>query len=181
MKKNKVLHKSELIFEKWLSANMDRFNNKPTTNGKGGFYFEGITQAINLYIDFGQPEAMLHLDNIETKENYDLCSIQWIGKVEHDPLKGFYDADRIDSIYTYYDTYEELIIIEVFEEIIEYCNNNFVASNSLYLIDYEGSTEGFIAPTDESKNTSKLNMLRRLKHKSNRDIQYIKYDLINQT
>ena len=47
-----------------------------------------------------------------------------------------------------------MIINEVFEPIIEYCNNKFKKSNVLYLIRYGGegaSTEGFIAPMDKTK------------------------------
>jgi len=57
--KYRVFHKAESIFRKWLFQNINRFNNKPISNRKGGFYFEGITRAINLEIDFVQPEAML--------------------------------------------------------------------------------------------------------------------------
>jgi hypothetical protein len=181
IKKKRIFHKSESIFRKWLYENINRFNNKPIPNGEGGFYFEGITKAINLIINYRIQEAMLSFEDRDTKENYDYHSIQYIGNEKYDPLKGFYDADRIDLIYTYYNTYEALIITEVFEPIIEYCNNNFQESNSLYLINYDGSTEGFIAPSDETISTSKLKMLRRRTHQSNRNIQYLKYPLFIQT
>ena len=168
---------SEIIFRKWLYENIDRFNNKPIPNSKGGFYFEGITKAISLHIDFRQPEAELSFNDIETNENYDYYAIQYIGREKYNPSKGFYDADRIDNIYTYYDTYSELIITEVFEEIIEYCNKNFKENKSLYLINYDGSTEGFIASCNET-NIHKIN---KLKLKNNKNIQYLKYKLFIQT
>ena len=116
---------SELIFRKWLSENINRFNHKPILTSNGEFYFNGITKAISLNIDFRNPEAMLRFDNIATEENYDYYSIHYIGNKKYNPSKGFYDSDRTDKIYTYYSTYSELIITEVFEPIIEYCNNNF--------------------------------------------------------
>ena len=182
MKKNKlsklrhkprVFHKAESIFRKWLFQNINRFNNKPISNTKGGFYFEGITKAINLEIDFTQPEAMLSFNNISTNELYDYFTIEYIGDEKYYPLKGFYDADRVDKIYTYYNTYSELIISEVFEPIIKYCNENFKQNRALYLINYDGSTEGFISSLDET-NISKIN---KLKLNSNKGIQYLKYKL----
>lgn len=159
-KKYRIFHKSESIFFEWLHENIDRFNNKPFPDGRGGFYFTGIIKSISLHIDFNQPEAMLSLDDIDSGENYDFISIQYIGNEKYNSSKGFYDADRIDNIYTYYDSYKELIIIEVFEPIIKYCNEKFKEENSLYLIDYNGGTEAFIASNDETdilkiKNKSK--------------------------
>jgi len=186
MKKNKLskrnkryrtFPRSQSIFIKWLLENINRFNHKPIPNGKGGFYFNGITKAISLVIDFHQPDAMLVFDDIATEELYDLYSIQWIGKEKYHPIKGFYDADRTDKIYTYYNSYKELIVTEVFEPIIEYCNENFKEDNSLYLINYNGSTEGFIAPNDET-NIAKI---IKLKVKNNEYTHYFKYKLFTQT
>lgn len=176
-KKYRTFHKSESIFRKWLLENIDRFNNKPIPNGKGEFYFKGITKAISLKVDFSQPEAMLWFKNLDTDEIYDLYSIQYIGAEKYDSIKEFYDADRTDRVYTYYDTYEELIITEVFEPIIEYCNKNFKKNTSLYLINYDGSTEGFIAPSDE---TNILKIIK-LKLKNNKNTQYLKYKLFTHT
>jgi len=174
-KKNRIFpFTSEIIFRKWLYKNINRFNNKPIPDGKGGFYFNGVTKSISLIIDFRQPEAMLSFDEIDTEINYDYHSIQYIGDKKYNSIKGFYDADRTDMIYTYYKTYEELIITEVFEEIIEYCNKNFKEDNALYLIDYDGSTEGFIASNDETN-------IKKLKDNSNRNTQYLKYKLLTQT
>ncbi len=165
MKKNKTFYKSESIFKEWLYENINRFNNKPIPDGKGRFYFDGITKAISLNIDFCQPEAMLSFDDIDTDKNYDHYSIQYIGDEKYNPAKGFYDGDRVDEIYTYYNTYKELVIAEVFEPIIEYCNDNFKEGKSLYLLDYDGVTEGFIASSDEVY----------------RDTPYLKYKLFIQT
>ena len=176
-KKYRVFYKSESIFREWLDQNISRFNYKPIPNGKGGFYFKGITKNISLYIAFQYPEAMLSFCNIETKENYDYYSIQYIGDEKHNPSKGFYDADRTDEIYTYYNTYSELIITEVFELIIEYCNNNFKEDSSLFLLNYHGSTEAFIA----SSNEGNISKLIKFKLKNNTNYQYFKYKLFTQT
>lgn len=165
---------SKSIFEQWLSENIHRFNNKPIPNKKGGFYFEGITKAISLIMDFYQPEAMLNYNDIDTGENYDFGYIQYIGELKFDPIKGFYDADRTDKIYTYYNTYKELIITEVFEEILKYCNKNFKGDKSAYLINYGGSTEGFIASTNET------NITKLAKLKTNKDAYCFKYKLFAQ-
>ena len=84
-------------------------------------------------------------------ETFDYHSIQYIGLLKYDSNKGFYDADRVDNIYKYYPTYKELVYREVFEEIINYFNANFKDTNSLYLIDYSGISEGFIASSDEKQ------------------------------
>jgi len=176
-KKYRIFHKSESIFRKWLYENLDRFNNKPIPNAKGGFYFKGITKAISLHMNFRQPEAELSFNNIVTGENHDYYSIQYIGNEKYNPSKGFYDADRTDEIYTYYNTYSELIITEVFEPIIEYCNNNFKENSSLYLLNYDGSTEAFIA----SSNEESISKLIKFKLKNNINYQYFKYKLFTQT
>jgi len=181
MTNNKLIYKSEPIFRKWLQENIHHFNYKPVLNAKEEFTFDGVTEAVSLSINFSRPEAELSFNDINSNENYDYYTIQYIGNEQYNEAKGFYDADRVDSVYTYYDTYEELVITEVFEPIIEYCNNNFKDSNSLYLINYGGSTEGFIAPTDETKTIPKLNMLRRLNRQYNGNLQFFKYQLITQT
>ncbi|PHR54375.1 MAG: hypothetical protein COA44_13235 [Arcobacter sp.] len=164
---------SEEIFKKWLDENISRFKYKPIINVKGGFCFQSITKGINLHIDFSQPEAFFSFDDVVTNENYDLHTIEYIGREKHHPDKGFYDADRVDGVYTYYDTYAELIITEVFEKIIQYCNENFKEENAFYLINYGGATEGFIASTNEED----VIKIKKVKHKNNKDVYYLKYSL----
>jgi len=156
---------TKLIFRQWLHENIHRFNNKPISNKKGGFYFDGITKAISLIIDFYQLEASLSFNDIHTGENYDYAYIQYIGKLKLDPIKGFYDADRTDKIFTYYNTFKELITTEVFEELLKYCNKNFTGDKSAYLVNYGGSTEWFIASTDEAN----ILKLTKLKLRDNKD------------
>ena len=162
---------NRIIFRKWLKENITRFTHRPIPNGTGGFYFEGITKAISLNIEFYQPEAMLYFNNIETNETFEYFSIQYIGSLKYDSKKGFYDWDRVDNIYTYYPTYKELIITEVYEEILNYCNKIFKDKNSLYLINYPLATDGFIALSDERK----VKKLQKIK--ANPDIKITKYSL----
>jgi len=172
MKQNIMLDKSKSIFRNWLDKNIHRFTHKPVQNQDGSFYFYGITKAITLIFDFRQPEAMLSFNDIDTNQNYDYYAIQYIGNLQYHPLKGFYDADRTDSNFRYYNSYENLLIAEVFEPIIEYCNKNFIKNNALYLIDYQDYTEGFIGSCDETD-------IDKLKSKTNTNIKYLKYKLLS--
>lgn len=160
-KQYRLFYKSKSIFREWLQENISRFPYKPITNGKGGFYFEGISKAISLYIDFSQPEAELHFNHPLTNENYDLYTIQYIGQLKHHLQYGFYDADRVDKIFTYYDSYAELIITEVFEPIIEYMHEYFKKESYLYLIETSSYTEGFISPSKSNIYEKKLLKLRQ--------------------
>jgi hypothetical protein len=162
---------NRIIFRKWLKENIVKFNYKPIPNTKGGFYFDGITKAISLNLEFYQPEAMVYFNNIATNETFEYFSIQYIGSLKYDSNKGFYYWDRVDKIYTYYPTYKKLIITEVFEEILNYCNKMFKDENSLYLIKYPLSNDGFIALSDERK------VKRLQKIKANLDIKITKYSL----
>lgn len=162
-KRDRVFHKSESIFWSWLHKNIDRFYYKPVHNGDGTFYFDGIIKNIILYIDFNQPEAGLILKDLKNNKVYDYYTIQYIGEEKFHPAKGFYDADRANNIYTYYNTYKGLIVTEVYEEIINYCDKYFKKENSLYLVDWNGLAEGFIASNDE-KNISEIELLKLKKH-----------------
>jgi hypothetical protein len=90
--KYRKFYKSESIFKEWLDKNIHRFNNKPIRNAKNRFYFDGISKAISLYIDFCLPEAMLSFNDPKTQENYDHYTIQYIGNVKFSHTRGFYDA-----------------------------------------------------------------------------------------
>jgi len=75
---------NRIIFMRWLKENITRFKHKPITNEKGGFYFEGITKAISLHIEFYQPEAILYFNNLSTQETFEYFSIQYIGSLKYD-------------------------------------------------------------------------------------------------
>ena len=178
-KKYKFFYKSESIFRKWLQENINRFNYKPMRNNHGGYYFEGITKAISLSIEFSQPEAELHFNNPINDENYDLCSIQYIGHMKYHPLHGFYDADRVDKMFTYYPTYDALIITEVFEPIIAYTQKYFKKENALYLLDNDKFTEGFISSSLESElSIKRITKLEKARATDNETTKLFKYDVV---
>jgi len=170
-------NQNKKIFYKWLEENIDRFHHKPIKNADGSFYFVGITKAIRLFVDFAQPEAMLLFDDMQTKENYEIYTINYIGKYRYNAKYGHYDADRIDKIYTYYSSYEELIVTEVFEPIIEYCNKHFQKNNALYLVKAPNYTEGFITLKDE-KAESPFPYSRKLHYIKMKNIAFKKVDIV---
>jgi len=165
--------KNQVLFEKWLNENIHKFHYKPILTKNNDYYFNGITKAIKLEIDYRQPEAMLSFSDLDTEEIYDYHTIEYIGSFKYDNIKGFYDADRVDAIYKYYDTYDSLIISEVFEPILKYCNELFKKTNTLYIVNYEGSTEGFII----ASNT--VNKLIKLIQKSTRTLFFKRYEIVN--
>jgi hypothetical protein len=183
---------SEIIFNEWLKNNIQSFNYRPIKKDSNTFYFENIAKCIYLQLDFSSVEAMIVFDNVEDKisidNHFDLYSIAYIGKEKNDSTKGYYDADRVDNIYTYYLTKKELYINEVFKSIVEYCNRILVPENSVYLGYYGGSTIGFIASSDENNSMVKSHCLRGRLISLNEYIkniytkgfyQCIKYDLFD--
>jgi len=171
---------TEPIFYAWLNENIQRFPFKPILITHGLFYFEGITKAIKLHIDFSQPEAELHFCNPEEGENYDLYSIEYIGYLKHHPLYGFYDADKTNKKdFKYYKTYSSLIINEVFEKIIEFLNHNFIKGNVVYLLKETNYTEAFISNSDESNLAiKKLKQLQNLRKSNNSESKILKFTLM---
>ena len=152
-KKRVFANKVELLFSKWLIKNMAKFNHQPLQIKKDEYRFTGVIKNIILKMDFVLPEAMLFFNNNKGK-NFDHKTIAYIGDKQYNSDLGYYDADRTDSIYTYFPTQEELYIKEVFEPIINYCNSNLVTGNSLYLEEFEACTTGFIS-SSESTNHKK--------------------------
>ena len=149
----------EQIFNTWLDENIDRFNYKPILQEKCDSYvvygFEGIINNIILHISFDSVEASLFFDTLlecyadKNKTCFDMQYIEYIGDEKYHPLKGYYDADRIDKNYEYFSTQKELYINNVFETIIETTNELFVLENSLYLMDSGGMRMGYIARIDK--------------------------------
>jgi hypothetical protein len=172
---------TKTIFYRWLEKNLARFQYKPIVNGDDSFTFLGITSAITLHIEFSQPEVMLSFDDVETKENYDIFSIQYIGKYSYDAKLGHYDADRVDKIYTYHESYEQLIVNEVFEEIVHFTNRYFNVNNALYLLKTKGYTEAFIASKDENFVDNSSIYSRKLQKIMMKNIPYKKIPLTLQT
>ena len=152
------VYPAEEMFYTWLEENIHRFKHKPVLqkkeNGQVLYSFEGIIENVTLGISFESPEASFYFYNLrelcddESDMFFDMQYINYIGWEKYHPLKGYYDADRGDNKYDYFPTQKELYINEVFEQIIVDTNEIFIPKSSLYLIDYDGMTAGYIAPTD---------------------------------
>ena len=140
--------KTERYFYEWLYDNLERFNHQPIHIGSHSFYFKGVTQHIRLVMNMQLMEAMLVFTDKGGKE-YDFYAIEYIGILRYDPYKGYYDADNIDKSYIYYPTLKELLIGQVFEKILQYCNAAFVAGQSLYLYYFGGSTSHKIGSAND--------------------------------
>jgi hypothetical protein len=128
------------LFKKWLKENIHRFTYKPYSKNKQykEFYFEGIAKNITLVMNHSNAEAMLFYENpIDDMYCCDHSVIAYIGCADHDPENGYYDSDRVDEVYTYYSTKEEVVIKESFEHIIPFVNEKFVKENILSI--WEGS------------------------------------------
>jgi len=161
----KVFPKSEAIFNKWFVKNKHRFNHKLIRAGTNCFKFEGIIKEIELLISLNtalEAEFSFTCYDDKYKEDgcFDLIPIEYIGKEGYHPQKGYFDMDRVDGVYTYFPTREELYINEVFEKIINDCNSKLIAENSLYMFVWESATSAYIEPTDESK--SKMSKIKNL-------------------
>jgi len=153
----RVFSKAESIFNKWLKENSDRFNTKLMKKSSFEFYFEGVTKNVILFTN-NMPEVGVSFDY---DFNFDTVYMGYIGDEAFNPQKGYYDADRLDNQYTYYQTREELYINEVFEKMLTYCNKNITPQNSLYLFDFWGGTAGHIDSTQED-NSNNRKMTRDL-------------------
>jgi len=146
----KSFYKGESIIKNWMNENLSRFNVKPVVESTGGYSFEGIIKNVRLSFNDYNAEAMIDFWDLDEDEHYDQLVINYIGDESLHPQKGYYDGDRTDGVYTYFPTREELYANEVFEYLVQDCNKLLVPQNSLYILDLNGSTMGFIGLTDES-------------------------------
>jgi hypothetical protein len=158
--------KSEAIFSKWLKKNEHRLHYKLINKGSYCYSFEGLIKEIELSI------TLRTTTEIEFVFNYNGCcfdleTIAYIGEEAYNPQKGYYDLDRVDKIYTYYPTREELYINDVFEWMIKKCNEKLTPNNSLYLFDYNGITSAYIQATQEDDKNN-LKVIRNLSTLPNR-------------
>ena len=89
-----------------------------------------------------------------------MYDIAYIGQEMYNPKKGYYDSDRVDGIFTYFKTREELYIYEVFEPLLKYCNDYLTNNHSLYMC----ISQGFSYACIDTANTNDC------KHKYLRDV-----------
>ncbi len=155
----RTFDKADSIFNKWLSQNSNRFNTKLIKKSSWEFYFEGVIENVSLFVN-SMPEAGVSFEYFE-KDNphgdsfFDIEYIEYIGLESYHPQKGYYDADRVDNVFKYFPSREELYINEVYETLISYCNKKIVPENSLYLFDFNGGTSAFIGLSDETDESDK--------------------------
>jgi len=185
-KDTKSFSKFEGIFKRWLENNIERFNHRPIAQAGGKYIFEGIIKNIKygisdyeMYLSY-EYEGGTACDENETY--FDTYYIEYIGAEKYHPQKGFYDGDRVDGVYTYFPTREELYINEVFEYAISSCNEKLIQENSLYLYD-SGSTSGLIDASDESNKNNYIEDLSQEEcHKlllEDKAYKTIKFDLFD--
>jgi len=146
--------KSEAIFNKWLIENKHRLKYQLIPNKYNNYHFQGVIKEVELLIH-NSPEAEIAFSYYgdilcENGRCLDLASIDYIGQEAYHPQKGYFDMDRVDGVYTYFPTREELYVNEVFEKIINYSNEKLIPENSLYMFDSNGFSWAYIENSDES-------------------------------
>ena len=146
---------SEAIFYKWFEENKHRLKHKLVHKHCHFYRFEGVIKEIWISIALGsypEIEFIFNYDDdlrVDSQCFFDIETIEYIGQEAYHPQKGYFDLDRVDHVYTYYPTREELYINEVFEKMIEKCEAKLNPNNSLYLFDCENHTSAFIQATKE--------------------------------
>lgn len=147
--KNKIqskkwsFYKSQRLFLNWLDNNKHRFNVKLILQPSGMYTFENVVDNVSMVFQdyINDPEIRFTYKD----ELFDLYSANYIGCESYHTSKGYYDADRVDGIYTYYKTKEELFEKDVFNYLLKYVNENITPNHSLYLVDCNGFHKNFTA------------------------------------
>ena len=150
---------ANILFIKWFNKNLYRFNTKPiiTKQIKDGLNleFEGVIKNISIFIK-SIPEVTIIFEYDD--ECIDMYDIAYIGQEMHNPKKGYYDSDRVDGIYTNFKTREELYINEVFEPLLQYCNQHLTDKHSLYMCISQGYSCAFIDTTNDCERKNLKNV-----------------------
>ena len=149
------------VFRQWLKKNIHRFDFQPYSVNKQHtiFRFKGIITHIELVMDYQRPEAMIfYLNPDNPKRNIDHTVIEYIGLERYDTQKGYYDADRVDHIYEYFPTQEMLYIHNVFERIIAFVNEKFVAGSFLYVYDGDWTEANVVTPKEFERLLQKISL-----------------------
>lgn len=143
-------------FDKWLKKNINQFKYKPIKIAFGRYIFEGIIENITLFIDNDNCEIDIYFDN-DDGENYDHLDIGYIQRARHIKTKGYTDLDWIDEYKNrFYPTYKEILIKNLFEPLIQYCDDYFIEKNHLYLADMSSVTFAMIGNSSEGKDIISL-------------------------
>jgi hypothetical protein len=151
-------------FDKWLAKNLYRFKYKPIKIGFARYRFEGINDSIVLQITPHTRELtmLFHSPNkkgtISYEDDFDMRDISWFEKIKYIKHKGYIDKGWSNQYQTkYYNSYKELLHTELFEPLIEYCNNYFIEENHYYIMECKsGITMGLIGNTNDGKIVQEL-------------------------
>jgi len=152
VKTAKTFYKFEIYFRDWLEKNLDRFNYKPKKIDNNCYYFEGITKKIVLMLSFPISEAGLWV-RFEDLEDY--IPILYVYCESFLPQRGYFDCDRVNRDFVFYNSLKELYENEVFENLIQFCNKTFVKDNLLYIIKANDYIRCFIDLKNRSFKLSK--------------------------
>jgi hypothetical protein len=142
---------TELLFEKWLEKNSERFKYKPLRKNDNEYYFEGIIKNISLHIVC--EECYLGFDDNDG-ECVDYIDIEYIEQSGYKKDKGYYDEGTTEYYIEknlpipYFKTYEQMIEKTLFETLVNYCDKKFIRDNRLYLSTSGGGSYATIKSSD---------------------------------
>jgi len=148
----KTFYRFEIYFRDWLERNLDRFNYKPKKINSSCYYFEGITKKIVLMLSSPISEVGLWI-RFEDLEDY--IPISYVYGESFLPQRGYFDCNRVDENFIFYDSLRELYENEVFEDLIYFCNETFIKENMLYIIKSNDNIRCYIDSKDKNFRLSK--------------------------
>jgi len=145
-------------FERWLSKNLKKFKYKPHRVDYCQYKFEGIANNIILYVNNHTTE--LELQVLDKDNNLiDIIFSQYISRSKYIKTKGYTDINwRNKHKNTFYHTYINMIISELFDRLVSYCNEFFTTENYLYIFNDKNISEAIIGNIDNSKKIKRLEM-----------------------
>ena len=138
----------ELMFLKWMSKNIHRFNYKPKASlfNMRVIYIENIIKDIMFILAYELPfvELCLFMDDGVYPYISDIEMVSGIDKLNFDEDRGWFDDVNSDDLEVmepdeirYFKTIEEVANHRIFEPFLEYCNKNLMPEKSLYAIEFD--------------------------------------------
>jgi len=160
-------------FERWLNKNLHQFKYKPYKVGYGKYNFDGIIDNIVLKVDDRLTEIDIVFYNSKG-EPHDHIVIDYIEKAKYIKGKGYTDLGWIGKYKNrYYPTYIQMIEENIFNRVVEYCNNHFKEDNYLYIVSYKFIEMAMIGTHSEIKPIKKL---APMIHLNDDKLKGLKYD-----
>ena len=156
------------LFKVWLENNSKRFKYKPIEISKDKYIFAGINPNISLKIINSLKMMVVNYHFNYEEDEYDHIDIGWIETLAYEENKGFTDLGWEEPYNNrYYPSYEELVYENIFDALVEFCNEKFIEENSYSLIISDGFTMACIC------NNSQFEKLRE----ANKDSHVLQLDL----